>query len=59
MYKVITMYDGCPGKELTTVIPTMPAVRRTIRELMRYHGFKFDDLAVIDLETGRCISFVL
>lgn len=45
------------GRELTTTIPTRPATRRTIKELER-RGFRFDDLAVLDLRTGRYVSWV-
>lgn len=45
------------GRELTSTIPTRPATRRTIRELMRM-GYVFNDLAVLDMETGRYISWV-
>jgi len=54
---VVGTYDDCNYKELSTVIPTYSATRRTIRELMKM-GWKFENLAVKDVETGRLISWM-
>ena len=49
--------DGCWRENLTTVIPTLSATRRTMRELVRM-GYNPENLYVLDLDTTRFISFV-
>ncbi len=57
-FKIVLTEDGCWRKDLTTIIPSLSAMRRTFRELMRI-GYKADNLDVMDCETGRYISFCI
>jgi hypothetical protein len=57
-FKIVSEYNGVVDKELTIEIPSMSAVRRTYRELMKL-GWKFENLALLDCESGRLLSFVL
>jgi hypothetical protein len=55
---IVLTHDGCVVKDLTLPIPSWPAVRRTWRELKRM-GYAADDMSLVDVETGRAISFVV
>jgi len=58
-YRIIEQHDGCPtGRELSSVIPDMPTARAVLR-LLRRRGVALDAMMLVDVATGRAVSFVL
>lgn len=64
MYKVIWLWDGCPGKDATIPLATVDEAKNAVRNLERRHRAEFErygyklELGIVDLETERLISYV-
>ena len=56
-YEVLGGYDGV-FETLLASAPTFDGAKDAVRYLRR-RGYKLDNLAIADAETGRLVSFVL
>lgn len=63
MYSVMWEYDGVPDEQTASIPLRYEDAIATVKYLKRRHASRFTDpkldVMIVDLETGRAISYVL